>query len=44
LPIVVFDLRATDSIPRAASDAHAGTRVGDFETKFAEPQAEKASR
>jgi uridylate kinase len=44
LPIVVFDLRVADSIPRAASDAHAGTRVGDFETAFAEPEAQKASR
>jgi uridylate kinase len=44
LPIVVFDLRAADSIPSAASDHHTGTRVGAFETKFAEAQAEKASR
>jgi uridylate kinase len=43
LPIVVFDLRASDSIPRAASDDHAGTRVGDFETSFAEVSAARPS-
>jgi uridylate kinase len=43
LPIIVFDLRATDSIARAASGDHTGTRVGNFETAFAEATAGKPS-
>jgi uridylate kinase len=39
LPIVVFDLRLPDSIVRVAAREHAGTRVGDFETSFAEAPA-----
>ena len=37
LPIIVFDLRAKDSITNAASGNHTGTRVGDYQTTFAEP-------
>jgi uridylate kinase len=37
LPIIVFDLRAQDSITNAASGNHTGTRVGDYQTTFAEP-------
>jgi uridylate kinase len=44
LPIIVFDLRATDSIARAASGDHTGTRVGDFETSYAEVPAPEPSR
>ncbi len=32
LPIIVFDLRAPDSIQRVAAGDHAGTRVGDVKT------------
>jgi uridylate kinase len=35
LPIIVFDLRLPDSIVHTATGAHAGTRVGDFETELA---------
>lgn len=37
LPIIVFDLRIPNSITKAASGNHAGTRVGHLETAFAEP-------
>src|SRR3972149_7017706 len=37
LPIIVFDLRAPRSIERAACGDHTGTRVGDYQTTFAEP-------
>src|SRR3989454_7077426 len=43
LPIIVFDLRAPNSITRAASGEHTGTRVGPEETTFSEPAA-KPSR
>lgn len=36
LPIIVFDLRAPQSIERVATGAHAGTRVGDLETVLEE--------
>jgi uridylate kinase len=39
LPIIVFDLRIPNSIAKAASGNHAGTRVGHLETAFAEPTA-----
>jgi len=42
LPIIVFDLRMKNSITRAASGNHTGTRVGDFETTFAEAAAEQS--
>jgi uridylate kinase len=44
LPIIVFDLRAQDSIVVAATGDHAGTMVGDFETSFAAETAAKPSR
>jgi uridylate kinase len=34
LPIIVFDLRAPNSIARAASGDHTGTRVDDTETAY----------
>ena len=40
LPIIVFDLRAKDSIVRTAGGNHTGTRVGDFKTEFAEATAD----
>src|SRR5438034_6585440 len=43
LPIIVFDLRAPNSITRAASGEHTGTRVGSLETQFA-PAAAGPSR
>jgi uridylate kinase len=36
LPIIVFDLRTERSIRKAASGDHTGTRVGDYQTTFAE--------
>jgi len=41
LPIIVFDLRAPNSIQRAAMDDHSGTRVGDYETTLQEAPAAK---
>jgi uridylate kinase len=43
LPIIVFDLRAKDSIVRTAGGNHTGTRVGDFKTELSAAAAE-ASR
>src|SRR5213593_2281866 len=43
LPVIVFDLRAPNSITRAASGEHTGTRVGSLETQFA-PAAAGPSR
>jgi uridylate kinase len=40
LPIIVFDLRAKDSIVRTAGGNHTGTRVGDFKTEVAEATAD----
>ncbi|HSP54083.1 MAG TPA: UMP kinase [Dehalococcoidia bacterium] len=42
LPIIVFNLRAESSIANAASGQTAGTRVGDYQTTFAEPAAGKS--
>jgi uridylate kinase len=42
LPIIVFDLRAPHSIELAAAGDDTGTRVGNFDTKFAEPSAERS--
>lgn len=39
LPVVVFNLRAEDSIVRAAAGQGTGTRVGDVETKIEETTA-----
>jgi len=39
LPLVVFDLRLPDSIVRVATGEHAGTKVGDLPTEFAEAPA-----
>jgi uridylate kinase len=37
LPIIVFDLRAPESMVRAASGNHTGTVVGDLETTLEQP-------
>jgi uridylate kinase len=41
LPIIVFDLRAANSIERAASGNDTGTRVGDVETRLEQAPAAK---
>jgi uridylate kinase len=42
LPVVVFNLRKTDSIVHAASGETSGTRVGDLETTIEEPSAARS--
>jgi uridylate kinase len=42
LPIVVFDLQATDSIDRAAAGEHTGTMVGELPTQLEAPAAVKS--
>ncbi len=44
LPIIVFDLRAPQSIVRAASGDHTGTCVGNYETTFAAAPAGEPRR
>jgi len=39
LPLVVFDLRLSDSIVRVAAGEHAGTKVGDLPTEFSKAPA-----
>src|SRR3990172_4753037 len=41
LPIIVFDLRSKHSITNAASGNHTGTRVGDYQTTYADTTPER---
>ncbi|MEO8457872.1 MAG: UMP kinase [Chloroflexota bacterium] len=44
MPVVVFNLRDSDSIVRAASDEDIGTRVGDMPTTFNEESPSESQR